>query len=33
MEDGSRLSVEGKPPLRAARWPRLLEYLSGGLDR
>ena len=22
----------GKPHLRAVRWPRLLEYLSGGLD-
>ena len=30
---GSRLLAGGKPRLQAVRWPRLLEYLSGGLDR
>ena len=29
---GWRLLAGGKPHLRAVRWPRLLEYLSGGLD-
>ena len=29
---GWRLLAGGKPRLRAVRWPRLLEYLSGGLD-
>ena len=28
---GLRLLAGGKPSLRAVRWPRLLEYLSGGL--
>ena len=29
---GWRLLAGGKPRLRAVRWPRLLEYLSGELD-
>ena len=29
---GWRLLAGGKPRLRAVRWPRLLKYLSGGLD-
>ena len=29
---GWRLLAGGKPRLRALRWPRLLEYLLGGLD-
>ena len=30
---GWRLLAGGKPSFRVVRWPRLLEYLSGGLDR
>ena len=29
---GWRLLAGGKPRLRAVPWPRLFEYLSGGLD-
>ena len=29
---GWRLLAGGKPRLRGVQWPRLLEYLSGGLD-
>ena len=29
---GWKLVAGGKPSLRAVRWPRLFEYLSGRLD-
>ena len=32
LDYGWRLLAGGKPSLRAVRWPRLLEYLSGKLD-
>ena len=32
LDYGWRLLARGKPCLRAVRWPRLLEYLLGGLD-